>query len=563
MSLAYLSKELWQNIALQVVFDVLNEYDGAHKLPFPDSLLPTSINLERSKREGSSATEMGPQDPSRSAPSCTSVHGRLSGQTKFCYRECPPHRKSTILALLAICRRLRADLIGLQPLWSKIALMFPQFLPDCLNWAGNGLEYPYRLESIGGVCSCVFAMLLPRVRRATHLRIALPLKRSYGRHPSQQVFDVFRSVPTPQIEHLEMRYDPFYDDTSEIAVDEFDSIGLPSIKKFVGMNNPHIAYGPRLTVLRIAFETRDIAPPAHWIARVLIHSSLLEEVSLQMALGNGHLPDSMGSIPLPRLRYLLLCDQFEHWHPLRNKMSLPKDVSFHADVVVPSSYHHHAILGSFAERTARDCLPWFTSGKFVILDYCEVRREPHSPTFNWPEYLRMTFAETEIDVWTERDPDRLSQRCSLSFRFRGPALATRYPAPELEGLRAPSAGTILGDILLGAAKASRATLSLNFANTEVLVDKAGRRSQHNNVPEAISIAFPNLHTLCIYGVYDRQSHAAQSLVRGLTSRVWAHLERVRLPDWDDAESVWEVGSRRIEGSSRRGAVNTRGISWTA
>ncbi|VDC01209.1 unnamed protein product [Peniophora sp. CBMAI 1063] len=558
MSLLRLPKELRQWIALEVVASILADRDARRTHPFPDSLLPPLPDVARSGFPGSSCRDpflprLARWDDHMDAAECTSTQGRLSGQTQYCYRDRPRHSKQqqskSILALLCVCRDLRADLIGFHAFWSQISLLYPCFLPDSLNWSGNGTVHPYRLENVHGLCACTLSMLLPRVQRASHLRLALPLKPSYGRHPSESIFELLVADETPRIRHIELRYDPRKRTDRTLFGVKFASVRISSLLTFTGVNSLKIAHSPNLTSLRLASETYDTALPLNGILDVLRECTFLEELVLQTALfGVGDLLDDDGDlhpvtnpILLEHLRVFLLCDDMFMWLGVRRNLILPRQVSIHADIIITPHQQIHHRYHEFAREAARHCFDGLRIPcKVVVLDYHQV--DPHDEWGAIPEYCRLTFGSSMQEAMMERDPSSASNRSSLTLRFLGPTLERRYPGNDWDPyFSTPRPVDWLDTFFEGVRVGALASTSLGFTSAETLVVKAGGRSRPPHDFTRITHTFPNIRELVLYGATGPRSHAIVDVKHQLAYRItpWSKLDLIWVPDWRWRSDHWE------------------------
>ncbi|VDC02601.1 unnamed protein product [Peniophora sp. CBMAI 1063] len=571
-----LPKELWQNVAIEVVTAVLRTEDEAnHHLPFPASLLPPLQNPGTSGYAGSIGRDPIPPllarwDPSLPALACTSRDGRLSRQTQHCSLRHPPHIRSSILALLAICRVLRGHLIGLQPFWAKIALLFPPFLPDSLNWAGSGLEHPFRLETSYGLCSCVLPMLLTRVTRATHIRIALPRAPFGEQYPCDQIFDLLRNSSSRRLRHLELRHDSPHA-TPSTSPHTPQSLELPFLQSYIGVNILRIAHGESLRRLNIASECDDVALPVDFFLGALGQCPRLEELSVQTALRDAveDVDAQSPLISLLYLRYFLLCDYLERWRLIRSRIDIPDDASIHADIVLDHLSQRLGRFKDFAAAAARYCLPAQMSCRVVLVEYHQVRKERSGYDHVVPQFVSFVFADTEDAVWAERDPSRWTARDSLTLRFQGEALGRRYPAEEWENAgRArdpPQTNALFHELLSGIEYALqlRDQPHLNFEVTKTFIEKAGGRARHISSCREIAETFPNLRSLVIYGVTGDSFHIVSDLISELAfaRSPWYNLKQVRLPDWEWGASLWEAWNARIRRNVTR--EGKEDIEWLA
>ncbi|VDC02602.1 unnamed protein product [Peniophora sp. CBMAI 1063] len=548
-----LPREIWQYIALEVVAAVLAEQDSHRSLPFPDSLLP---NLEGSTRLGrSDSIGMNPAplwDEGLSPMDCTCSDGWLSGQTQHCYSDpdYPPHRNSSILALLAICRELREPLIGFQALWAQIALMFPQFLPDSLIWAGNNPNHPLRLETLHGLCSCVLPMIVTRAHRATHIRLAIPLKRSYGTHPSDQIFNLLRDGPNRgRLLHAEFRYDPYYAGISEIAFTRFAPRRLPGLLSFTGVNNPEIGFSDVLTKLELASLTEDMTFPVDFVSSVLRKCHLLEHLVLQMVLDDPS--DTIVNtrpIRLMHLKFFLLCDTWEYWDYIKVRLACPAYTSIHPDIVIDDPFWLNNGYRGFARAVTRECF----GSRLIPCDVVILDCHRGSPPSGVLEYIRFTFAQTEAAAWAERDPSNLAARLSLTFRFQSIAIQKRYP-PNVSSWRNFELNAdherIISDVLLGISEGAVTYTGLEeLESTHTFIQKGDGGSRHLDTCGDLANLFPNLQSIVLHGVTNPSYPAVCNLVAELArpAATWGALERVRLPDWAWSDVMWGEYNARIQ-----------------
>ncbi|VDB96545.1 unnamed protein product [Peniophora sp. CBMAI 1063] len=566
-----LPKELWQNVAVEVVTSVLDDEDKANRqLPFPASLLPPLKNPRTSGYAGSIGRDTIPcplarWDPSLPALPCTSRDGRLSRQTQHCSLQHPPYNRSSILALLAICRVLREHLIGLQPFWAQIALLFPAFLPDSLEWAGHSLKYPFRLETAFGLCSCILPMLLPRVARATHIRVALPCAPFGERYPCDQILDLLKDSPHHRIQHVEARQDL----PTGTAMHSPQALELPSLRSFAGVNTLRTAYSKSLRRLYLASQGDNVALPVDFFLGVLCECPRLEELVVQTALRDAvdDIDDQSPIIHLPNLRFFLLCDYLERWRLILSGIDIPDSTSIHADIVMDHLSQRVGKFRNFAIMAAQDCLPARMSCRAVLVEYHEVEKERSMKDRAGPQFVSFVFGDTEDAVWAERNPVRCTARNSLTFRFQGEALVKRYPAEEWEldgrAWYPPESNNLFQDLLSGISYAlnSRHLEHLNFGTTETFIEKAGGRVRHLSSCGQIAETFPNLRSLVIYGVTNDMFHVVSDMIKELVleKSPWYNLKRVRLPDWEGAETCRHIWNDLIRTNTMR--KERKDIEW--
>ncbi|VDC02164.1 unnamed protein product [Peniophora sp. CBMAI 1063] len=553
-----LPKELWQNVAVEVVASVLDDEDEAnHQLPFPASLLPPLKNPRTSGYAGSIGQDPIPHPLARWNPSlpllpCTSRDGRLSRQTQHCSLRHPPCNRSSILALLAICRVLRGHLIGLQPFWAQIALSFPTFLPDSLDWAGHSLAYPSRLETAHGLCSCVLPMLLPRVTHATHIRVALPCAPFGEQYPCDQILDLLKDSPQ-RIQRLDVRQD-LPNSTIGTATHTPQALELPLLQSYIGVNMLCTAYSKSLRTLYLASQGDKVALPVDFFLGVLRECSRLEELSVQTALRDAidDIDEQSPIIHLPYLRFFLLCDYLERWRLILSSIDIPDSTSIHADIVMDHLSQHLGEFRDFAIIAAHDCLPAQMSCKVVLVEYHQVKKERFMEDRAGPQFVSFVFANTEDAVWAGRDPMRREARNSLTLRFQGEALASRYPAGEWEldgpAWHPPESDDLFHYLLSGIDYDlnSRRLEHLNFGITETFIEKAGGRVRHISSCRRIAKTFPNLRSLVIYGATNETFYIVPDMIKELAweKSPWYNLKQVRLPDWEGAETFRMILSER-------------------
>ncbi|VDC02603.1 unnamed protein product [Peniophora sp. CBMAI 1063] len=575
MSLLLLPKEIRQRILLEVVSAILAKRDARNVLPFPDSLLPPLSEAEGSGFPGSFGKDpiipyLAHVNDRISIKACTSLEGSLSGQTQYCYQDHPrpsdEQQSRSILALLCICRQLREDLIDFQAFWSQIALLYPCFLPDSLNWAGNGSVHPYRLETAHGLCACALPMILPRVHRASHLSLSLPLKPWYGTHPSEQIFERLAVMGSPRIQHIQLCYDS-YEHALEVVGDQ--SMEIRSLLTFCGVNNPIVAWGPNLTSLKLASTTEKVELPVGLVLAVVRQCLLLEVLSLQTVLSidetdqladeEEEVTSTTPPIALVHLRFFLLCDNVQMWTEVWQNLAVPPFTSLHPDIVIGRLDQLDRDYDDYAEEAISNGFDGHcVSCRVVVVDYHQTDLSP-----GWdrvPEYIRFAFSPTKYGALKERDPSSIAVRSSLTLRFRGIALDKRYPYSEGIG-DMPQPTNWLDKLFNGLSKGTRESASLDLTTTETLVIKAGGRTRNFDDFACISQTFPNIHTLVLHGVMDTESRTAIGVISELSKPTtpWSRLQRVWFPDWDPISEVGEHWNLELRDRSSR--ISHRDIHW--
>ncbi|VDC02317.1 unnamed protein product [Peniophora sp. CBMAI 1063] len=281
---------------------------------------------------------------------------------------------------------------------------------------------------------------------------------------------------------------------------------------------------------------------------VLRRCPVLEELALQMVLGppNSNTADTELPVSLPRLRFFLLCDEMIRWRYLRPKLSIPESASIHPDLILPRQDMYFDCYDRFAEEAARECLSWpgFPTCRVIILHYQVITPTDSARDRVAPELVRIAFASGEEDAWGEKDPEQKTRRWTLTFRIPGRVLETRYPPGPLDAhlnvKRINSPEDVVGSIFRGIAQASAHAPLVDLTATEVLIVKAGGRLRHMAEYHSLTCCFPNLTTLVVYGVFDRNFYALKGVLRELCDGRWLNLEQVRLPDYigQDCDFDW-------------------------
>ncbi|VDB96049.1 unnamed protein product [Peniophora sp. CBMAI 1063] len=540
MSLTTVPLELWQNIALQVVADVISAREirfGA--LALPDSLLaPLEHDAFRYPGTFEDSTQQIAKRPRGShTDACVWVNtsGHTPSQAQWYRKSTDPSPASAVASLLAIDRRRRYALHDLPEFWQGVALLIPAATSHALKCTDRRPGLSMDLTSHLLLCSCILHTLKPRLSKVTRIDVAFSGEFSGVSDPSRLLGEWLGSLPDSSLEHLEHRY---------ALSDQLDWSSMlyrerRHLQTQVAVNPRTILWGIDLRRLNLAVERRDRAVPADKLVLLLSRCPSLEELALQMVLApSDSMPSVALPVSLPRLRYFLLCGKLEDWRYLRPKLSIPETASIHPDLILPELDLFLGSVERLASEAALSCLSGagFPSCRFVVLHYQMKTPTDRPPNDESPELVTLTFAATDDAARAEKNPEQTSHRWSFTIRFPGPVLQTRYPPEPGADLR--SVGRILShELAVSSICEGIKTLvdqapAVDLNATEVFIVKAGGRLRHMVDLYHLTRHFPNLKILVLYGVFNRDSYALKNVIRELRDGTWRNIDRVCLPDYE-------------------------------
>ncbi|VDC02315.1 unnamed protein product [Peniophora sp. CBMAI 1063] len=540
MSLTTVPIELWQNIALQVVADVISARDiRFSSLALPDSLLeplePASFRYPGTFEDSPQQRTKRLYGPHTEACALKISSSPVPSQALWFSKSKDPSPTSTVASLLAIDRRRRRALYDLPEFWEGIALLIPAATSHALKCTERRPTIPLDFTSHLLLCPCILEMLKPHLSKVTRVDVAISGEFSSIPDPPRLLGQWLGFLPDSELQHLEYRY--ALGDRLDRSRREHHEHRKVQVQ--VALNPSFVLYGGALRRLNLAVERWDRAIPGDELVLLLSRCPSLEELALQMVLASSNeVPAVALPVSLPRLRYFLLCGELEEWQYLRPKLSIPEAASIHADLVLPEL---DLFLNDVDRFAAEGSLSWlsgvgFPSCRVVILHYQTKTPTDRPPDNETPELVTLTFAASEEEAWAEKDPERTSHRWTFTIRFPGLVLNTRYPAGP--GADPRDSRSILSHELLvssicqGIDRSATQVPAIDLKTTEVFIVKAGGRLRPMVDLYHLTRHFPNLKVLVLYGVFNRDSYALKNAIRELRDGTWRSIERVCLPDYD-------------------------------
>ncbi|VDB91407.1 unnamed protein product [Peniophora sp. CBMAI 1063] len=546
MSLTTLPVELWQNIALQVVADVISARDVRFdSLALPDSLCeplaPTSFRYPGEFEDSAQLRMKRPYGSHIEACASEISSGPVAGQALWYSSSDDPSPTSTVACLLAIDRLRRHALYDLPEFWEGVALLIPAATSHALKCTDRRPAIPLDFTSHLLLRPCILGMLKSQLSKVTRIDVAISVECSGISNTPRLLGQWLGDLPDSELQHLAHRY-ALGDRLNRSRIHHYKH---HKVQVQVALNPPFALYGVALRRLNLAADRWDHAIPGHELVLLLSHCPSLEELALQMVLASSNETAAVAlPVSLPHLRYFLLCGQLEEWQYLWPKLTIPETASVHADLILPRlDIFFHSIDRFIAEATV-DCLsgPGFPSCRVVILHYQTKAPTDQPPDDESPELVTFTFAASEEEAWAEKNPVHLSRQWTFTARLPGSVLETRYPPGPAEDVNVGQIASherLVSVICGGIAKSSPQVPSVDLETTEVLIIKAGGRLRPMVDIYHLAPYFPNLKTLVLYGVIDDDSYALKNTVRELRACMWKNMEHVRLPDFEG--SGWYMG----------------------
>ncbi|VDC01200.1 unnamed protein product [Peniophora sp. CBMAI 1063] len=546
MSLTTIPLELWQNIALEVVADVISTRDiRSGSLALPDSLLaplePDSFRYPGTFEDSTEQNDVRPRGFHTDACIYETTSNPVPSQAHWYGKSKDSSPISVVASLLAIDRRRRQALYDLPEFWEGVALLIPAATSHALKCTdrrpGISLDFTSHLL----LCPCMLKMLKPRLSKATRIDVAFSGELSGNTNPSWLLGQWLGSLPHSGLQHLEHRYALSNQlDWSSMLYREHRELQIE-----LALNPSTILWGGALRRLSLAAERRDRAIPADELLLLLTRCLSLEVLALQMVLAPfDDTPPVALPVSLPHLRYFLLCGEIAEWQSVWPKIAIPETASVHADLILPRLDIFLDSVDRFVAEATVNCLngPGFPSCRVVILHYQTKIPTDRPPDDESPELVTLTFAATEEEAWAEKNPEHLSRRWTFTVRFPGGVLDTRYPpGPGEDGMnvgRVASHELLVSSICWGIENSAAQIPAVDLKTTEVLIVKAGGRLRHMVDFYHLTPHFPNLKDLVLYGVFNRDSYALKSTIRELRDGTWRSVERVCLPDYEG--SGWRM-----------------------
>lgn len=357
---------------------------------------------------------------------CHTRRGARSGQSGICYRRDLGSAR-TCLDLLAVCHHLREVVLADSLFWGQALLLRPRLLPEALALASRSHEPSYEFVTRSGSCLCVLQYILRTMESVTRLDLSLPSS-NWGNtaSPASMIRDALLER-CPRIQHVSLRFDwaHAYADARKKSI-----LRLQELKTCSLLNATFALSGTRLVTLHMAAEESVFRWRHEDIYTVLRLCPNLATLSLQMVFESGgpvRVEDQSathGTVSLPSLRYLHICDVLHTWQDICRVFDIPSSTHIHPDII-------------FAMGTSATYVPdhlrvhcgmaWDAASSLLPVPYVNAAalriRADRSVGCRWPEYMSLSLGPTVAAACAFTNP--VAHHSAISFTARNMAMSLR------------------------------------------------------------------------------------------------------------------------------------------